>query len=119
MFTLIDGACREDKTMPVLVPPFDLQIRGTVCYKRWRTSIEMEDFNIKPKESNVAAEGDPEAQALETKTSDVFLKECLLIHPVLCESAPPHPLVRDRDKYYYEILKEGSGEASLSEKTPK
>ena len=34
VFTLLDGACREDKTMPVLDPPFDLQIRGMVCYKR-------------------------------------------------------------------------------------
>ena len=24
MFTLIDGACREDNTMPILDPPFDL-----------------------------------------------------------------------------------------------
>ena len=48
MFTLIDGACREDNTMPILDPPFDLQIRGTVCYKKWRTVTPMEDFNIYP-----------------------------------------------------------------------
>ena len=48
MFTLIDGACREDNTMPILDPPFDLKIRGTVCYKKWRTSVETEDFNYYP-----------------------------------------------------------------------
>lgn len=34
VFTLLDGSCREDKTMPTLDPPFDLQLRGMVCYKR-------------------------------------------------------------------------------------
>ena len=48
MHTLEDGACREDLTMPPLEIPFDLQIRGTVCYKKWRTSVVKEDFNFYP-----------------------------------------------------------------------
>mmetsp|Transcript_25572 Transcript_25572/g.31929 ORF Transcript_25572/g.31929 Transcript_25572/m.31929 type:complete len:85 (-) Transcript_25572:247-501(-) len=50
VFTLIDGACREDRTMPVLDPPFDLQIRGTVCYKRWKKVAPLQDFNTYPEE---------------------------------------------------------------------
>ena len=56
MFTLIDGACREDNTMPILDPPFDLQIRGTVCYKKWRTVTPMEDFNIYPETEEAVSE---------------------------------------------------------------
>ena len=48
MFTMIDGACREDNTVPILDPPFDLKIRGTVCYKKWRTTTKQEDFNYYP-----------------------------------------------------------------------
>ena len=62
MFTLIDGACREDNTMPILDPPFDLQIRGTICYKKWRTSVEMEDFNFYP-EAEVEAPAQEVASA--------------------------------------------------------
>ena len=48
MYTLIDGACREDNTMPILDPPFDLKIQGAVCYKRLKTVTPMEDFNVYP-----------------------------------------------------------------------
>lgn len=70
LHTLVDGACREDNTMPILDPPFDLQIRGTVCYKRWRTSQEMEDFNYYPEsvqdeEEAAAGEGGEEGGSEE------------------------------------------------------
>lgn len=107
MFTLIDGACREDNTMPPLDPPFDLEIRGTVCYKRWRTIIPMENFNYEPEEEvaeeeeEVVIEGeDGEEMEEAEEVVDVFIDECLQTHPVLCKSATPHPLVRERNKYY-------------------
>ena len=66
MYTFIDGACREDNNMPILDPPFDLQIRGTVCYKKWRTTTPMEDFNIYPEvEEEVAVTVEEEGQPME------------------------------------------------------
>ena len=46
MHTLTDGACRSDKTMPNPAIPFDLEIRGMVCYKRWSKSIPLTDGNV-------------------------------------------------------------------------
>ena len=60
MHTLIDGACREDNTMPILDPPFDLQIRGTVCYKKWRTNQQKEDFNFYPGQEEAEEEVEEE-----------------------------------------------------------
>jgi len=43
MHTMIDGACRLDRNMPTPKIPFDLILRGTVCYKNWkRTVIEID-----------------------------------------------------------------------------
>lgn len=48
MHTMIDGACRRDETLPTPGIPFDLKIRGMVCYKTWSRSIPLTDGNIDP-----------------------------------------------------------------------
>ena len=92
----------------------------------------MEDFNLKPEdaealkaEAEMAAKVDVVAtgateeviveERKEEELSDAFLAECLMVHPVLCESAKPHPLVRERTKYYYDMLRELSGVETVSE----
>ena len=70
MHTLIDGACRSDKTMPNPAIPFDLEIRGMVCYKRWSKSIPLTDGNVESYEEVVVEEeieedGEEESEEIE------------------------------------------------------
>ena len=37
--------------------------------------------------------------------TDVFLGDCLEVHPALCDIAPPHPLVRERSLESYHMQK--------------
>ncbi len=48
MNTMIDGACRRDHTMANPDLPFELKIRGMVCYKQWSRSIPLTDGNLDP-----------------------------------------------------------------------
>ena len=75
MFTLIDGACREDNTVPILDPPFDLKIRGTVCYKKWRTTTVQEDFNYYPGAEESEAEAEEEASTQTEEVADAEQQE--------------------------------------------
>ena len=43
MHTMIDGACRLDRNMPTPKIPFDLILRGTVCYKNWKRPVIEEE----------------------------------------------------------------------------
>ena len=86
MFTLIDGACREDNTMPILDPPFDLQIRGTICYKKWRTSVEMEDFNYYPE---AEGEDDEEEEEVTEEIPDAT--------SVIIEDTPAADVTQEED----------------------
>ena len=69
----------------------------------------MEDFNVYPEaiveeqESDGADTEATESEEVEEVAVDVFLNECLQTHPVLCEQAPFHPLIRERnlEKYYW------------------
>ena len=107
VFTLLDGACREDKMMPQLDVPFGVNIRGMLCYKRWLTTEPTEDFNVYPEADVEAAEMDnasgEDGEEEEVAKVDVFKTDCLTTHPVLCETASPHPLVRERrlDTYHW------------------
>ena len=60
MHTLTDGACRSDKTLPNPAIPFDLEIRGMVCYKRWSKSIPLTDSNVNADEPVVVEEEETE-----------------------------------------------------------
>ena len=37
--TLIHGACRHDKNIGVPKIPFELELRGMICYKNWKTEM--------------------------------------------------------------------------------
>ena len=79
----------------------------------------MEDLNYYPEaleddeadegssDQDASGEGDGEEES-EEERRDVFKRECITTHPVLCETAPPHPLVRDRglSSYHWQKLKE-------------
>ena len=121
MHTLIDGACRRDKTMPTPDIPFDLELRGMVCYKRWSRAIPLTDGNEDPyaeeteepaaseegdneeagdgeeeeEAEDDAGEGDDEGDA-EGLISDHYRVTCREIHPILCEERERHPFVRER-----------------------
>ena len=41
--TLIDGACRLDDNMPTPKIPFKLELRGSVCYKKWKRTVIEKD----------------------------------------------------------------------------
>ena len=48
LHTMIDGACRRDLTMPKPDIPFDLEIRGMICYKRWTWTNPLTNGNDDP-----------------------------------------------------------------------
>ena len=118
MVTLIGGGCRQDKTMPTIDIPFDLTLRGMVCYKTWIKGVQQEDLNKivdssdggggNVEEAEEEEEEDKAAGQAMTKeereqslikygTLNVLEGICLEVHPVLCPYLKPHPLVRERD----------------------
>ena len=70
MHTLIDGACRSDNTMPNPAIPFDLEIRGMVCYKRWSKSIPLTDGNFNADEPVVVEEEEEEEEGEEGESEE-------------------------------------------------
>jgi hypothetical protein len=61
MHTMIDGACRLDRLMPTPDIPFDLTLRGTVCYKVWKRKV----IEIEHKKPVQALHPDEYAELLE------------------------------------------------------
>ena len=46
LHTMVDGACRRDLNMPRPDIPFEMDIRGMVCYRTWSKRIPQRDGNI-------------------------------------------------------------------------
>ena len=98
MHTLIDGACRSDHTMPNPAIPFDLEVRGMVCYKRWSKSVPLQNGNDDPYEGEQVeeeeveeeSEGQGEGEGEDEEESDEgpevdYRLTCKEVHPILCE----------------------------------
>jgi hypothetical protein len=61
MHTMIDGACRLDNLMPTPDIPFNLILRGTVCYKLWKKQL----IEIEHKKPVIALHPDEYAELLK------------------------------------------------------
>lgn len=70
MVTLIGGACRQDHTMPTLDVPFDLTLRGMVCYKKWVRGSKQEDLNKVGYRVEVDKDGDGDLGNSEDKNDE-------------------------------------------------
>lgn len=95
VFSMIDGACREDYNQVPPELPFEIKLRTMVCYKTWKRTVieidqklpvqilEEEDEEVE-EEAAVEEEEKADEEEVSITDADLGLDSCWNVHPVVC-----------------------------------